>query len=297
MGPPFRPKPATPHFTRGSGQRVGECHRPSRAPPGSIATPAERSDRSLPRRTRSPCPTRTTADSDGPGVAHGGASHPAEAGNPTFRLSFPKERATGGRVSPCVACATREYSDAGRLYRRGVSDRSLPRRTRSPCPTRTTADPDGPGVAHDGARNPSDARQPHVTRCPREGNRLRLAEYYRVTCADGSVARAALRRVAHGGASCPAEAGNPTSHPRERATGRRMSPSVACAGGSVARPTRPGSPRSECAAEPALSGSRTRASAGGAGVEGRDGPVRRIASRTEVPETPCEIHPGGGNRS
>ena len=47
-------------------------------------------------------------------MAHGGASHPAEAGNPTFHLSFPKERATGGRVSPCVACATREYSGAKR---------------------------------------------------------------------------------------------------------------------------------------------------------------------------------------
>ena len=233
-------------------------------------------------------------------VAHGGASCPAEAGNPTFHRSFRKERATGRRMSPCVACATRECGDAGRLYRRGASDRSPPSTNPEPVSDTNDREPERLRVAHDGARNPSNARQPHVTRCPREGNRLRHAEYYRVTCADGSVACAALRRVAHGGASCPAEAGNPTFHRsfrKERATGRRMSPCVTCADGSVARPTPPGSPRSECAAEPALSGSRTGASAGGAGVESRDGPVRRIASRTEVPETPCEIHPDGGSRS
>ena len=198
-------------------------------------------------------------------VAHGGASHPAEAGNPTFHLSFPKERATGGRMSPCVACATRESSDAGRRPPRVSIGHPLDEEP-----------PEGGGPLE------LPPRMPMARRTRRVGAAPALAD---------------PTGVAHGGASCPAEAGNPTFHPGERATGRRMSPSVACAGGSVARPTPPRSPRSECAAERALSGSRTGHRP--AARASRAGPVaaRRIALHTELPDTPCEMHPDGGSRS
>ena len=56
------------------------------------------------------------------GAAHGRASHPAEAGNPTF-ASIPKERATGGRISPSVACADGRV--AARRFGRGPGHLSV----------------------------------------------------------------------------------------------------------------------------------------------------------------------------
>ena len=210
-------------------------------------------------------PQRLHNSRDDP-VAHGGASRPAVAGNPTKRANPRRGRLRQGEFHR-VACAITEYSSDGPVG--DGPDRSSARAPNaapraahqvSERAMRWARRPgvvvEGQGDARWGPRSERRPATPHNALTTGSG-RLRPAEYHRVACAgvEGSVAPPSRRArfgerpirsgkppapapdrlvgpAAHGGASRPAGAGNPTyrAHPRRSRLRLGELHRVACAG-------------------------------------------------------------------
>ena len=286
MGPPVRPEPATPHSTQTPG-RAGygrENFTVSRAPPGSIAATV------LGRRPRPVCSVRAEDGSanDPPGeradrqaVRFGVAGIVVEGpvgarwGPRSERRSATPHNALTPRRGPATA--------------RGISPCRVRRWNRSRA---GRSAPSPPWVA--GSRE----GRPRVRRRPSVNPRSRRP---------GSA-------VAHGGASRPAETGNPTKRadPRRGRLRQGEFHRVACAGGTVAErvgrrhprrgwPDRgmgdPGDP--PVAGEPAISSSGKRCGARWGLPSDRSRQPHIALRPPKGPATagrvsPCRVRRGGG---